>query len=171
MSSWSHHELRPTLQGCHGRHSTLGLRAQRDPCFSCHADAFIHLLLFSTGDSRIDRYTMVPLLYIAALFVSVHSHAIWSSPAPRYAGTDKLMAWPCGVGQTNNWNPETPVTKIHPGKQRLVFTETIDHPGAPFRIALSYETDDHYSNFVLLDHIPHNDATTVELKLSLFLFD
>ena len=31
---------------------------------------------------------------------------------------------------------------------------------APFRVAFSYGGDNFFENFVLLDHIPHNDAYT-----------
>lgn len=51
------------------------------------------------------------------------------------------------------------MTTLAPGKQILKFEETISHTGAPFRIALSIGDDSNYDKFILVDHIPHNDAT------------
>lgn len=39
----------------------------------------------------------------------------------------------------------------------VTWKELVEHKGAPFRVALTYESDVHYDEFVLLDHIPHND--------------
>lgn len=38
----------------------------------------------------------------------------------------------------------------------VVFEESIAHKGAPFRIALSGESEDEYESCVILSHIPHN---------------
>ena len=120
--------------------------------------SLIFQLLTNTFVDLFAAAMLLPIVMCSLLVSLVQSHAIWSFPTPRYAGTDKLKAWPCGVGLTNDWKPETPVTDIQPGKQRLRFTETINHQGAPFRVALSFNTDSEYSMHVLLDHIPHNDA-------------
>ncbi len=84
-------------------------------------------------------------------------HVVWEYPTPRYAQHDRLKEHPCGSGgQLNDWNAAT--TTLQPGKQLLKFRETILHTGAPARIALTVGTDDHYSQYVLLDHIPHNEG-------------
>ena len=54
---------------------------------------------------------------------------------------------------------------MSPGWQVVRFKETINHEGAPFRIALTIGgSDSRYSDFVLLDHIPHNDASSTTPK-------
>lgn len=56
-----------------------------------------------------------------------------------------------------------PVTTFRPGNNTLVFEETVSHSGAPFRFALALG-DENY-DYVLLDHVPHNDeSVSTELK-------
>jgi len=57
--------------------------------------------------------------------------------------------------QYNNFNAGG-FTTLNVGANTLIFRETIVHRGAPFRIALSFGTDDGFNQYVLLDHIPHN---------------
>jgi len=97
---------------------------------------------------------------------AVHAHAVVSLPEPRYDAADKLKAYPCGqtlasgVPQYNNWESGTPVTVMYPGWQAIEFRETINHNGAPYRLALSFNDDDNFNTHVLLDQIPHNDEGT-----------
>ena len=35
--------------------------------------------------------------------------------------------------------------------------ETVNHHGAPFRIAISPDSDENYEKLILIDHLPHND--------------
>ncbi len=46
---------------------------------------------------------------------------------------------------------------MYPGWQAIEFRETINHNGAPYRLALSFNDDDNFNTHVLLDQIPHND--------------
>lgn len=43
------------------------------------------------------------------------------------------------------------------GPTTLIVEETINHLGAPFRIALSPVDDSRFNEFILLDMVPHND--------------
>jgi len=77
------------------------------------------------------------------------------SPVPRFGEPTRLKEFPCGNGQRNDWGAT--YTPLKPGIQDITWRETINHNGAPYRIALTVENDDHYDEFVLIDHIPHND--------------
>lgn len=59
------------------------------------------------------------------------------------------------MGLLNDWNKTQ--TSISPGALEVRFRETVNHNGAPYRLALTYESDTHFDALVLLDHIPHND--------------
>jgi hypothetical protein len=69
------------------------------------------------------------LIVAAALSTTVNGHALFVSPAPRYDGVDKLKAWPCGEGLTDQWTGTA--TSIKPGALEVVFRETVNHNGAP----------------------------------------
>ncbi|KAG2374762.1 hypothetical protein C9374_010506 [Naegleria lovaniensis] len=94
------------------------------------------------------------LLRLSSQFVE--GHARWTYPSPRTSDAG-LKTYPCGGIQFHGQGQ--PVTTLSPGKQILKFEETISHRGAPFRIALSINDDSSYDKYILIDHIPHNDAT------------
>lgn len=54
------------------------------------------------------------------------------------------IAYPCG-GIEFFGNGQS-ITTLQPGKQTLQFEETISHTGAPFRIALSIDSDSNYDS-------------------------
>jgi len=102
---------------------------------------------------------LVALILYSLVLALVDAHAVLLSPAPRDVGTDRLQGSPCGQGLEGDWRATS--TTVAPGPLAVTFRETINHPGAPYRIALSVESDGRYDDFVLLDHVPHNDDGTV----------
>lgn len=100
-----------------------------------------------------------------ALFCSIPlaiSHVVQSEPAPRYDDDDMLKEYPCGEGDQYNAFDMGPLTQLEPGWQAITFRETVNHPSAPYRLALSFETDDFYDTHVLMDQIPHNDDGDID---------
>eukprot|EP00961_Rhodomonas_salina_P184382 2489787-Rhodomonas_salina.2 len=105
----------------------------------------------------VSRQIACNVVLLLSVFHTAVSHVVWKHPAPRYDRDDRSKAHPCGTGgQLNDW--DAAVTTLSPGKQLLEFRETIVHNGAPSRIALTIENDSRYSDFVLMDHIPHNNG-------------
>ncbi|EFC38007.1 predicted protein [Naegleria gruberi] len=100
---------------------------------------------------------------------SVSGHARWKYPTPRTSDSG-LKSYPCGGVEF--FGNGQPVTILQPGKQILQFEETISHTGAPFRIALSINSDSNYEKYILIDHIPHNDQSdSSSLKVYQYLVD
>lgn len=109
------------------------------------------------------------LSFVVVLFSLIHvaqGHGRWKCPPPRDAldnngnhitfdNTGNKYA-ACGP-QSGKWGFGS-VTEISPGWNTIVWEESINHKGSPFRIALLDETET--ARVILLDHIPHNDATT-----------
>lgn len=85
------------------------------------------------------------------------AHVVSKHPAPRLDSSNYLKQYPCGSGTQYN-DFATGLTELSPGPNVFTFKETINHVGAPYRIAISAINDDQYDTHVLLDHIPHNDA-------------
>lgn len=84
-----------------------------------------------------------------------------NDPAPRHDDDDLLKEYPCGEDGQYNAFDMGPSTVLQPGWQPLVFRETVNHDGSPFRLALSVQNDDGYDTHVLMDQIPHlDDGTT-----------
>jgi len=84
----------------------------------------------------------------------VNCHVRFTYPTPR-SQDPGIKSYPCGP--FGFWQNPNIYTVMSPGLTTIELTETINHHGSPFRIALSYDSDDHYSELVLLDHIPHYD--------------
>lgn len=103
-----------------------------------------------------DMYFVVALSFFLALG---NAHALFMHPTPRHDGDDRLKQPPCGVGLTDDWTAV--YTDLTPGPMWVTFRETINHMGAPYRIALTVGSDSNYDNYVLLDHIPHNNKGNV----------
>jgi hypothetical protein len=95
-------------------------------------------------------------------------HALFISPSPRKADANFLKEFPCGLGLKDKHGADVPVTTLAPGFHTIQFRETIDHRGAPFRIALS-DSDDNFDKYVLLDHIPHCDHNCGNVPRDLFV--
>jgi len=90
------------------------------------------------------------------VFVGFSSaHIRLETPTPRSQETGIKGPYPCGnfpffgTGQA--------ITTIKPGPYTIRWGEAINHIGAPFRIALSPANDTLYDQYILYDHIPHND--------------
>jgi len=114
---------------------------------------------------------LVVLLGVLACLFSVNAHGRWKCPAPRDANDEngnhitfdntgnKYAA--CGP-QSGKWGFGT-VATLQPGWNTLVWEESINHAGSPFRLAILDETET--ARIILLDHIPHNDAATPVIDL------
>lgn len=127
------------------------------------------------------------ILFLALNIASVvQGHGRWKCPPPRDAldndgnhikfdNTGNKYA-ACGP-QSGNWGFGA-VTKLTPGWTTLTWEESISHAGSPFRLAILDETET--ARIVLLDHIPHDDASSPKFnyevtytpyKLSVFIPD
>jgi hypothetical protein len=96
------------------------------------------------------------LLVLAVKLGLIASHVMWTCPTPR-AQDSFLKQGPCG-GPGFGTITDTPQYIVSPGYFTMIFQETVFHPGAPFRIALSQPGVDNFEECILLNHIPHNDA-------------
>lgn len=106
------------------------------------------------------------LTWFVTLMASVNAHGRWKCPPPRDANDNsgehitfdntgnKYAA--CGP-QSGNWGFGN-VTTVKPGWNTITWEESISHAGSPFRIAILDEKE--VARIVLLDHIPHNDASS-----------
>jgi hypothetical protein len=88
------------------------------------------------------------------------AHSRWACPKPRNPGTG-IKQGPCGGGTSSNFAKDfdSNIPVIKPGPLRVKFEESIYHTGAPWRISLSQDGTDAGEPCILLDHIPHNDAS------------
>jgi hypothetical protein len=119
---------------------------------------------------------MMNKLFSVAILVSfvcefVSAHGRWKCPLPRDANDvngnhitfdntgNKYAA--CGP-QSGNWGFGT-VTNLKPGWTTLTWEESVSHAGSPFRIAILDETET--ARVILLDHIPHDDASKPNEKI------
>jgi hypothetical protein len=107
-----------------------------------------------------------PLVVMFLSKIAVEAHGRWKCPPPRDAldengnhitfdNTGNKNA-ACGP-ESGRWGFGK-VTTLYPGWTTLTWEESINHAGSPFRIAILDETET--PKMILLDHIPHNDATT-----------
>ncbi|KNC52480.1 uncharacterized protein AMSG_12126 [Thecamonas trahens ATCC 50062] len=101
---------------------------------------------------------------VMAMVVRVDGHSAWLCPKPRSPSTG-LKDYPCGRSVFNKW--DGPWTSVAPGKLTVSWHETINHNGAPYRIALSLGSgpdglvgDCTFEDVVLADHIPHWDMAS-----------
>eukprot|EP00462_Mataza_sp_D1_P005008 CAMPEP_0175115360 /NCGR_PEP_ID=MMETSP0086_2-20121207/17515_1 /TAXON_ID=136419 /ORGANISM="Unknown Unknown, Strain D1" /LENGTH=242 /DNA_ID=CAMNT_0016395405 /DNA_START=52 /DNA_END=780 /DNA_ORIENTATION=+ len=84
--------------------------------------------------------------------MAVSAHIRWVIPKPRSDGTG-LKSYPCG-----GIAPSQTKVALAPGPMIVEWEETINHNGAPFRIAISTINDTNFDQLVLVDHLVHNDA-------------
>eukprot|EP01038_Epipyxis_sp_PR26KG_P010852 gene10852-14569_t len=98
-------------------------------------------------------------------------HGRWKCPLPRDAldesgqhikfdNTGNKYA-ACGP-ESGKWGFGS-VTTLSPGWTTLTWEESISHHGSPFRIAILDENE--VAKIVLLDHIPHDDASSPNYML------
>jgi len=95
----------------------------------------------------------ITFLFLIAL-ASAHIKLIY--PGAR-SGDSDILAYPCGPFYF--WEDDISTT-LSPGKVTISIAETMAHNGAALRFALSYDSDDHYDELVLLDHVPHYDTSS-----------
>jgi uncharacterized integral membrane protein len=109
------------------------------------------------------RTLSLSYMLVISMLIMVHHvscHIAWQSPVPRNSDSGIKGPYPCGneapkYGDTNNGYT---TTTYSPGGNIIYWHETINHHGAPFRIALSMSNNDNdYDQYILLDHLPHND--------------
>lgn len=85
--------------------------------------------------------------------VEAHFRLVYPQPRSQETG---IKSYPCGPDPF--WGNGQATTTLSPGEVTIRWEETISHRGAPFRMALSWGDDNKYDDYILLDHIPHNDA-------------
>jgi len=89
----------------------------------------------------------------------VYAHTRLECPPPRSGKTGEKQG-PCDALD----DLSLPAYPLMPGAfNTITWLESIPHPGAPGRLALSYDGDDSMESFescILLDHIPHNEYST-----------
>lgn len=95
------------------------------------------------------------LVAMSMLVATTRAHCVISNPAARHDDDDQLKQYPCGVGLTAVYDG-VPTTTLQVGRTEIRWRETISHTGAPYRLAMSFNDDSHYEDYVLLDQIPHN---------------
>jgi hypothetical protein len=105
------------------------------------------------------------------LIATVLSHGRWKCPAPRDSNDEngehikfdntgnKYAA--CGP-ESGKWGFGK-VTKLSPGWNTITWEESISHAGSPFRIAILDQNE--VAKVVLLDHIPHDDASSPNMNI------
>lgn len=99
---------------------------------------------------------------IATILLSlstVYSHTRLECPPPRSGKTGEKLG-PCDAPD----DLSLPAYPLTPGSfNTITWLESIPHPGAPGRLALSLDGDDSMESFescILLDHIPHDEYST-----------
>lgn len=108
----------------------------------------------------------VAVLLLASSLAQVLAHGRWSCPPPRDAldedgnhikfdNTGNKYA-ACGP-ESGKWGFGK-ITKLSPGWTTLTWEESISHVGSPFRLAILDEKET--AKIILLDHIPHDDASS-----------
>jgi len=100
-----------------------------------------------------EMFRIACLLFFVSL---TYGHIRFGWPTARNQNTGIKGPYPCGPDAF--WGAGQATTTLNPGKVVVTLQETINHHGAPFRIALSPNDDTHYDQYILLDHVPHNDA-------------
>ena len=103
-------------------------------------------------------------------------HTRLECPPPRSKETGAKTG-PCDAPD----NPALPAFPLSPGLNTVTWLESIGHPGAPARFALSLDgSDKGFESCILLDHVPHdersrpsfsNEATHHRSSITLFVPD
>ena len=99
------------------------------------------------------------ILLSSSLQSTVYAHTRLECPPPRSGKTGEKSG-PCDAED----NLSLPAYPLIPGAfNTITWLESIPHPGAPGRLALSLDGDDSMESFescILLDHIPHDEYST-----------
>jgi len=100
------------------------------------------------------------ILLVVFSFIGLSlGHMRFDYPVARSPDFGIKGPYPCGP--YGFWDEGDAVTTLSPGVVTLHFSEIVNHIGAPFRIALSVGNDSNYDDWVLLDHLGHNDVQLV----------
>lgn len=79
----------------------------------------------------------------------------WVFPTPRTVKIDRgRRMGPCGDGDRSGHT-----TEISPGPLTVMWEEPVNNKGSQFRIALSRDGEDQFEECILVNNIPHNDAS------------
>jgi hypothetical protein len=98
---------------------------------------------------------MTLIIFFANLFALSQAHTRLECPPPR-SGETGAKEGPCDAPD----DPENlPAYPLQPNALNTVtWVESISHPGAPARFALSYDgNDEGFEECLLLDHVPHDE--------------
>ncbi len=96
------------------------------------------------------------LLALAAIVLGrVSGHTRLECPPPRSETTGAKQP-PCDAPD----DPALPPFPLRPGLNTITWLESIGHPGAAGRVALSLDgVDDGFESCILLDHVPHDERS------------
>jgi len=101
------------------------------------------------------KVQVISLLCVLVLVGICSAHIRLVHPVPRNQDTGIKGPYPCGPDAF--WGAGQATTIVKPGVVTIKWEESINHIGAPFRIALSPGDDASYDKYILAAHIPHND--------------
>jgi len=102
----------------------------------------------------------VAAFFLGVLLGSAAGHTRLVCPPPR-SGETGAKVGPCDAPD----NPTQPAFELQPGLNTITWEESIPHPQAPARIALSLDgSDEGFEHCVLLDHVPNNDDGRPDYK-------
>ena len=96
---------------------------------------------------------------LLSLPLSTYAHTRLECPPPR-SGKTGVKTGPCDVADDPSLEPYPLIPNAF---NTITWLESIPHPGAPGRLALSRDGDDTIDSFescILLDHIPHDEYST-----------
>jgi len=105
------------------------------------------------------------VLCFSLFFVVCFAHVRFVYPSPRDSNPGIKGPYPCGPDAF--WGDGQNITSLSPGPMNITYEETINHNGAPFRLAISVGDDSNYDKMILLDQVPHNDLSKVPKPYSI----
>jgi len=105
-------------------------------------------------------------LILMAMLLQCHviqhteAHTRLECPPPRTKATGAKKG-PCDAADDLTLNP----FPLQPGLNTITWLESLGHPGAPARFALSLDgTDTGFESCVLLDHVPHDERSKPKMQ-------
>jgi len=107
------------------------------------------------------RFNLAVLCTISVLRSNVvNAHSRLECPPPRSRETG-AKGGPCDAQD----DPTLPAYPLHPGLNTVTWLESLSHPGAPARFALSSDgVDDGFESCLLLDHVPHDERSLPSIQ-------
>jgi len=113
-----------------------------------------HLLLHISGLSEPGQGMRISL--VVGFFSSALAHTRLECPPPRSGRTGNKIG-PCDAPD----NTDVPPFALQPNAlNTITWLESISHPGAPARFALSLDNEDEgFESCLLLDHVPHDERS------------